>query len=189
MITWRVERTVAPTADVLTLTEVKDQLRIDGSTEDAYLERLIKAAIAHVEGPYGIGVILASQEWALHLDNWPGVIEIPLYPVQSVTSIEYLDEQGSSQTLDTSRYRVDLVSNPARITREFNETWPSVRLVTNAITVNFEAGYSTIPEDLKAAMLMIIAHWYEQRESVVIGTMASEVPQGAQAILNQYRVH
>ena len=188
MIEWRVQRTKAPVADVVTVDEVKEQSRIDNNAEDALVNRLIKAAVESIEGDYGMGLALAEQEWELKLDRFPHIIEVPIYPVKAIDAIEYMDQDGATETLDPSRYRVDLVSNPARITREYNEVWPLTRRVTNAVTIKFTAGFQSIPEDLRHAIILMVAHWYEHREPVVVGTTAAEVPMSAQSLLNRYRV-
>lgn len=194
---WNLKRTVDPPEKPVTVAEAKAQSRIDDSAEDSLVERLIGAATDHIEGPYGIGVCLVEQTWELKLDYFPTVIQLPLYPVISVEKIEYEDENGNTQTVSTDTYRVDTHSNPARITLEFNQHWPTTRLVSGAVTVTFKAGYeqasgpdyqANIPESLRHAILLIAAHWYEHRESVAVGTVSGELPMAATAILNQYRV-
>ncbi|NWN92292.1 phage gp6-like head-tail connector protein [Marinobacter adhaerens] len=44
-----------------------------------------------------------------------------------------------------------------------------------------------LDDDITTAMLLLIGHWYANRESVVIGTTASEVPMAVEALLAPYR--
>lgn len=193
---WNLKRTVEPPEKPVTVAEDKAQSRIDDSAEDTLVDRLIGAATDHIEGPYGIGVCLVEQTWELKLDYFPSVIQLPLYPVLSVASIEYEDENGNTQTVSTDTYRVDTHSNPARITLEWNQHWPTTRMIANSATVTFKAGHAVdgadyqanVPESLRHAVLLIAAHWYEHRESVAVGTIAAEIPMAASAILNNYRV-
>lgn len=186
---WNLKRTVDPVSAPVSVDEVKDQSRITESAENALVNRLINAAVESIEGPYGIGVCLEEQTWELALDCFPSRILIPLYPVISVESIEYEDTNGVTQTVADSVYRVDTHSNPARITQDPSEFWPATRDAANAVTVTFKAGYPNgAPEDLKHAIIMLAAHWYENREAAIIGTSATETPMAVNSILDRYRV-
>ena len=189
MTDWRLERVTAPATAPVTLEEVKDQLRLDGTAEDALLQRYIDAATDAIEGPYGIGVLMESQTWAFYLDAFPRVIRIPLFPVISVDEITYIDESGTEQTLPTSSYRVDTVSNPARINSASGETWPPTLFrEPNAVKVKFTGGYNIVPEPLRAAVILWVAHMYEIRQPVVVGTTTDEVPYAIEEMLGRYRV-
>ena len=41
---------------------------------------------------------------------------------------------------------------------------------------------------IKQAMLMTIAHWYEHRESVVVGTITKEIEEGTWRLIQPYRI-
>ncbi len=185
---WRLQRTVAP-SQIVTVDEVSEQSRIDTIAEDTLISRYIDAATDWVEGPYGIGILLGSQTWEYYLDRFEDVIRIPLYPVKSVDSIKYVDESGTEQTLTASTYTVDTVSNPARITVAYNQTWPVTRSrEPNAVKVEFTGGYDTVPPVLKQAIIMLVAHWYENREAVNVGNSVTEMPMAVESILSRYRV-
>lgn len=188
MSDWRLKRITAPSAAV-TLDDVKDHLRMDGTAEDTLLQRYIDAAVDAIEGPYGIGVLLGSQEWEFYQDFFTGIIRLPLYPVISVDEIRYIDEGGTEQTLDPSVYQVDTVSNPARITAAYNESWPPVQShALNGVTVKFTGGYTAPPEALRAAVILWVTHMYEIRQPFIVGTTVGEVPYAVEELLNRYRV-
>lgn len=44
-------------------------------------------------------------------------------------------------------------------------------------------------DDVKAAMLLLIGHWYENRESVAIGDTAVAIPFAVEALLQPYRIY
>ncbi len=44
-------------------------------------------------------------------------------------------------------------------------------------------------ENIEMAMLMLIAHWYANREAVNIGNITSEVPFAVEALLQPYRIY
>lgn len=194
---WRLKRTVDPPELPVSVSEAKEQSRIDTTAEDALVERLINAAVDHIEGPYGIGVCMVEQTWELQLDYFPKLIQLPLFPVLTVEKIEYEDGDGVIQTVDSATYRVDTHSNPARISLEWNQSWPLPRRVAGSVTITFQAGYAqdgsgdytaNIPGSLRHAVLLLAAHWYEHREGVVVGTTASELPMAVESLISQYRV-
>ena len=60
----------------------------------------------------------------------------------------------------------------------------------DAVRIAFDAGYGAadaVPQAIKQAILMIVAHWYEHRETVVVGTGAVDIPLGANALLSPFR--
>jgi uncharacterized phiE125 gp8 family phage protein len=166
---------------VLTLAEAKAHLRIYHSLDDTYIEGLIAAATAFIEGPTGAGIPLVSRSWRLSLDSLPRVITLDLCPVQSVTHIRV-----NGVTVDAATYDVDLDSVPARIVCHN----PIGYVGNGKVKVTFTAGYDVIPADLKAAVLLIVGHLNENREAATAGGTSmevKEVPLGVNAILNRYR--
>ncbi|RTR01943.1 head-tail connector protein [Halomonas nitroreducens] len=49
-----------------------------------------------------------------------------------------------------------------------------------------EAGL-VLDDDLTTAMLLLVGHWYENRESVVLGTIASDLPMAVDALIGPYK--
>lgn len=44
-----------------------------------------------------------------------------------------------------------------------------------------------LDDDLTTAMLLLIGHWFENREAVVIGSSAAELPMAVEALISPYR--
>jgi uncharacterized phiE125 gp8 family phage protein len=192
-------RTLAPVLEPLTLTEVKDHLRVDTTDEDALIEGLIDAAVAHIDGADGwLGRALVTQTWEWRLDrfpwgnNWADALRVPLPPLQSVTSIEYVDTAGVTQTWSDTLYKVDTSKEPGRIAPVYGETWPLTRDEIAAVTVTFIAGYGANPQDvpaaIRSALLLLIGNWYTFREPTITGTIVARLPMGVEALLMPHRV-
>lgn len=49
------------------------------------------------------------------------------------------------------------------------------------------ADMEAVPADLQQAVLMLAAHFYENREATLVGISAEDVPLGVWDILNQHR--
>lgn len=207
-------RTSDAGTEPVSLTEAKNHLRVDTSAEDSYINGLIMAARQHVEEITRRALI--TQTWEFNLDDFPlsklvdmpwseylefrnRAILLPRPPLQSVTSVQYVDSDGSTKTLDASVYRVDTKSEPARLTEAEGETWPTTDHVTNAVTITYVAGYqpddssppdeaANVPQPIKHATLLLIGHWYEHREQVNVGNIVTPMVEAAHALLAPYRV-
>lgn len=183
---WGLSVVTPPSTEPVTLVEAKAQLRVDTSDDDDDIEAMISAARSAAEGYTRRA--LWQQTLKLTLDEFPAVIRLPRPPVQSVSSIEYVDADGATQTLASSLYRLDSNSEPGRITPAWGETWPTTRHVTGAVTVTYVAGYtaSNLPPAIKRAILRIISDLYDQREDTVEGEMMM-VPRSAEALMAPHR--
>jgi len=175
---------LAPTSEPVTLAEARLHLKIDDdiTEDDTLIQLLISAARRHVE--VFTRRALMTQTWDLFLDDFPGtslsinprsilssdMIKTPKAPLQSVTTITYVDTDGATQTLvEGTDFTIDTNSEPGRIVPFFGLFWPTTRSVLNAVKVRFIAGYgdaTDVPEDLKAAILVIVAGWYCHREDL-----------------------
>lgn len=187
----RLELIAAPATQPVELAEVKTRLRIDGSDDDAGVTRLIAAATSHAESICQRAFV--TQKWALILDTFPacGPITLPLPPLQSVEAIEYVDADGATQTLAPADYLVDKAGLVGRVHLAYGKTWPSPRAQPMAVRVEFTAGYgaaAAVPSDLVSALMLLIAHWDQNREAVLVGTISAPLPMGVEALLSPYVV-
>lgn len=189
----------APPVEPITLADAKAHLRRDDSDEDDLISALIEAARQHIDGKDGIlGRALVEQSWQLALTVFPaGGIRVPLPPLIEVESITYLDTAGAEQTLAESEYQI-LESEPAMILPAYGKSWPATRCQAEAIKVRFTAGYApaagsptdyreNVPQAIRQAMLLLIAHWYENRGATTERS-AMPLPFAVQALLTPYSV-
>lgn len=179
----------APAVEPVTLAEAKAQLRKTTADEDALISSLIVAARNFAEAYTGRAFI--TQTWDYVLDAFPcGLFELPKGPLQSVSSVKYLDSAGVEQTLAAAGYKVDALTDPGRIAPAYGQSWPTTRSEPNAVTVRFVAGYgdaSAVPQAIKEALLLLISHLFENREAVAEGNF-SALPLGFEPMLAFYRV-
>lgn len=189
-----------PALDPVSLSEAKAHCRVEIAEDDGLLAGYLLAARMHVETYLRRALI--TQTWDLLIDNdWPEVcvngvrqnrITLPVPPLQSVTSVQYIDSNGTTQTLASDQYVVSTKRHEGVIDPAYGATWPSVRDQVDAITVRFVAGYgssaSDVPEPIRQAILLLVGHWYENRETVNIGNITSELPFTCEALLFPFRV-
>ena len=180
----------APTEEPVTLAEAKVQCHMDAdiTAEDELLNLYIKAARKHVEAVTRRPLI--TQTWTWYGDCFDGDIELKPN-LRSITSIKYIDTDGNQQTIDDANYKADTVEVVGVAYPAYGYSWPYARNVTNAIEVEFSAGYgdaADVPEEIKQAMLLMIGHWYQNRESVTVGVSLTETPQGSDMLIGPYKV-
>ena len=176
-----------PAVEPVTLADAKLHLKVDTSDDDALITRLITAARARAE--WHTGRAVNTQNWMLWLDSWPscGVIEIPLPPLQNVSSITVYAPNDGASVLDPATYQVDVASAPARLMLKSTVLPPANLRLLNAVAITFTAGYgsaaSDVPAGLRAAILELIAFLYEHR-----GEAPAELPLDALALLAPFRL-
>jgi len=173
-------QTVAPTIEPLTISEVKAQCEYEEDDRGVMFERLIRTARKHYEETSGVQCINATWKW--QLDDFPGsgeALVVPRNPLSSVTSIQYIDTAGDTQTWSSDDYDVDTDSLEGRIVPAYGETWPTTRSDINAVTVTFVAGYGTerqsVPDDIRSLLLLHVAQLFEYREPTVTGSHSRTV--------------
>lgn len=168
----------APAAAPLTAIEVIEHCRLEDDAPAAELEVMIGAATTAAERITRRALV--TQTWDLYLDRFPcWEMHIPKPKLQSVTSIIYTDTDGVQQTLAADQYRVDLMSEPARIEPAYGVVWPTTRSQSNAVKVRFVCGYGApgeVPEGIKAWMKLRIRHAYDNRGVVNVGAAVNEFP-------------
>ncbi len=191
----------APVLEPLTLAETRLHLKLDATgsppshADDSLVNNLIKAARTHLDGRYGrLSRALITQTWELVLDKFPDKrdIRIPLAPLISVISVKYDDVNAAEQTVASANYMVDVVSSFGWIVPITSFSWPATLDTINAVRVRFTAGFgpnpTDVPEPIRQAMLLMIGNWYENREEVVIGQGAIQIPLAAEALLSPYEL-
>ena len=198
---WSIEVSVPPASEPVTTAEAKAHARIDHTDDDTYIDSLIATARSLVESRLGRSIL--TQTLVLRLDGFPRNVSpdfrrvthdivLPRPPVQSVSSIVYTDTDGTSATLDSSKYVVDTNGPMPRVVPAYGEVWPVTQPgVPNTVSITYVAGWtsaSVVPAPIKHAIKLLVSHWYENREHVVIGAMPKEISDTVTALLNPYRV-
>jgi hypothetical protein len=146
---------------------MKNYLRVDDDDDDETISDIIGAARERIEDL--TSRCLMRQQWKFALDRFPSLytdytfgddylsvsrprrysvymrgkneIILPRAPLISVDSISYLDGTGQRQTLPTSAYTVDDLSEPTRIRPAASQSWPAHMTDVNSIVITFTTGY------------------------------------------------
>tara|TARA_R110000851_G_scaffold271259_1_gene423838 strand:+ start:506 stop:1084 length:579 start_codon:yes stop_codon:yes gene_type:complete len=178
------------TTPLFTTAEAKDFLKVDTTADDTLIDNLVFAATESCQiytNQYFLKVTLEQYS-----DNWDGIYTLYKSPVISITHIKYYDSNDTEQTLASSNYILDNVSKPARIGLAVDATLPDLADRINAVHVKYTAGYGTastdVPDGIKQAVLLTLGNWYENRQTVITGRTATELPLSSQYLLDQYKI-
>lgn len=179
-----------PTEEPVTLADLKLQCRIDGTDEDALLATFISAARRKAEGE--LRRVLITSTWEQAFDDFPEAeVRLDGCPLQSVTSITYLDAQGVERAVDQSLYLVDTFQEPSFVIPA--SPWPATAASVNAVRVRLVAGYGAaadVPADIRAWILLTAAYLYEQREAMDLTGRTTALPGNwLGGLLDPYRVY
>ena len=176
MITYALK--TAPAAEPVSLAIVKEFLRVSAANtdQDDVIQALMDTALAEVESQSYRR--LFTQTWTITCNNWQEVKEVIKYGrLQTITSIKYLDEDETSQTVSTDDYKVSGTggADKGRIVfySDGDFDYPSVFEV-EPITIEFICGYglaAAVPEVFKTAIKMLVS-------DVWAGTCYGEYVQG-----------
>jgi uncharacterized phiE125 gp8 family phage protein len=180
------------------LPRAKAHLRVDFDTDDDLITAQLAAAVSAVEKMSGR--ILAERALTYRLNEFPlnGSMQIvlPVDPVVSVESVDYVDADGADQSIVVTASPGDggfrtVAGEPYMLLPERGASWPSSDDQPGAVVVRFTAGYGgdagDAPAELDAAVLMMTAHLYQNREAVITGTISTEIPLGVQAMCFPFR--
>lgn len=175
----------------VTLFEARDHLKLDttGGThpDDALVQAYIEAAREHVENRTGRTLVTTAR--TEYFDGWQDEFILMWTPMLAITALKYVAaDTGILTMLDSAIYRADLASLRARVTLAYGRVWPDVLPVSNAIQFTYSTGpAAAVTGALKQAVLLLVAHWYENRVPVGPGSLG-EMPHMVSDLVAPYRV-
>jgi uncharacterized phiE125 gp8 family phage protein len=189
-----------PSGLFVSVDDVKAQAIISTNDDNNLLPAYIKAATRLAEDR--TGRILQPAEFEWRECSWAELFAVPVFPIREVTAVVYLDEDNIEQTLpEADWYPVD--TDDGVIIR-FNDTFSSPSLtdrLNQPVRVRFTAGYddpdaSGSGDDPELAqdpmdrliVMILVAHWYQNRQPVSIGDSVSDVPFSAKSLIEMRRI-
>ena len=185
-----IEITIPPSTSPISIAEVKSNSNIFHNDDDVLIQGYIDAAVEYVEKYCGIALI--ERAGNIYIDCFTDVIYSPIHPLKDVSAINYIDQNGVTQTVNSSIYKVDYKSNPSKISLKANQSWPDTANELNAVIIESEIGYgnaSEVPNAIKQALLLIVDHWYEHR-SIISELSLNLIPElNLEGLLVRYRTH
>jgi len=149
-----------------TLANCRAQCRLDSTEEDALVTNLLQNAREAAEEYLWRRLI--TQTWDQYFDKFADPLRLELSPVQSpITSIKYLDANGTLQTLSSAVYELGEENGIGIVRRKYNQTWPDTRGVEDSVVVRYVVGYGlapvNVPMMIRGAILLHVAHYFANR--------------------------
>lgn len=184
-----------PASEPIPIEVLRAHLRLDAdgdsgtNPDDALVMGYLGAAREHAE-KY-IGYALAQQTWELALDSFPcDGIELAGGEVHSVESVTYVDSDGVQQDVSASGYLLDTFTTPNwLLLAHDSQGWPETLSVANAVRVRFVVGARPLPAAIRSALLLMVGHFYENRQDVQSGVEAKQIPMGSHQLLFPFRIN
>ena len=174
----------------VSLTEAKSHLKVDTSADDTYITSIIKASTQLSEeytNRFFIDTVIEQT-----CSDFAQLETLFKSKVSAVTHVKYYDSDNSLQTLSSTIYNTQLQYEPSQIQLADNQSFPSFTKRNDAVVARYTVGYgsaaSDVPEVIKQAILLTIGNFYQNRNSVVIGRIATELPQSTKWLLDTYKV-
>ena len=184
------ETAVLPAA--LPLAEFKTHLRLgtgftDEDIQDSLLESFLRAAVSAIEAR--TGKILIERSFSLTLSQWRDVSgqPLPVAPVSAITQLLLRDPADEEEIIDPAHYRLEKDTHRP-VLRPAGAVLPVIPL-GGTIEIGFVAGlspdWSGLAADLGHAVLLLAAHYYENRNETALG--GGCMPFGVTSLIERYR--
>jgi len=176
----RWQETAPPATEPISLAIAKAHLRVDIADDDALIASLISAARLYLERRTGYWMAIRSA--SMECNGFPlngGDIVFPIRPIVSVQSVQYLPDGGSSLVTLTPNTDYRLINSGTIIHRlrlpYGTREWKMAGFAEDAIRINFTAGAAIAEQNMQQALLLLIGHWYENREAAIVGSISGTV--------------
>ena len=185
-----VEQTTVPGAS-FPVSELKDHLLLgtgfaDDAAQERVLEHYLRAATAAIEAR--TGKVILSKQYTWTLTSWRDARRqpLPLAPVISIDAVRLIDVTGSSTVWPPSSYRLEPDHHRPAI-YPIAGCLPSVA-IGGSVEIDFAAGFgpswSDVPPSLQQAVILLAAHFYENRGAT---GSAGELPFGVSGLIERFR--
>lgn len=191
--------TVEPAEEPITLTEAKVQCEIESAEThwDTYLAGLITCARNSIQSATGRRLVTQTVQYIFDLFPYPTYeIHFPFAPIQSITSVQYLDPNGALTTFGATKWVADIYSFRPKVYLAWAQIWPMQRYIQNGVVITAVAGYGLpststpkdVPQNYKACVKMLVAHWFQNRVPITKDSSIQELPYHLKQLIVENRL-
>jgi uncharacterized phiE125 gp8 family phage protein len=179
-----------PAVEPVAIADAKTFLRVDHTDDDDVVAALIAGARIHVEALTRRALI--TQSWRIVADRWPsnGRIAVAPAPLQRLAAARVYDADGTARDLDTQAFVPDLAASALVFV-----PWapPEPGRAAAGVEIDVVCGYGNaavdVPDPLRQAIRMLVAHWYENRGLLADGAkQPAALPESFASLIAPYRV-
>lgn len=180
-----------PASLPVTLAEAKAHLRVSHGEDDLLITGLIAAAVSHLDGWTGVlGRALVTQTWVQAFPAFAPRLDLPVGPVASVSSLQYVNEAGALQTVPASLYDLLEDARGAYLLLKSGEIWPASNpRAAQPVIATYIAGQSAadVPPAIRVAILLMVGDLYANRESTAGAAVAVPMSTTVHALIAPWR--
>jgi uncharacterized phiE125 gp8 family phage protein len=185
------EETTVPVA-ALPVQDLKDHLRLGSgfsneTLQDGLIETYLRAAIGAIEAR--IGKVLVQRQFLWVLEGWRDGEEqaLPVAPVSAIVGVTLVDVAGDEVVVPATSYRLIPDLHRPRLAGRGTllPTVPSQGLVRVVFEAGFGAAWSDVPADLRQAVFLLAAEYYEHRHDD--SDQPSGLPFGVVSLIERWR--
>ena len=181
--------TTPPAVEPVSLAEMRSHLGI-GQSSDTSRDAIIAGRIttARTMAESYTGQALITKTVTGYSNVFEDVICL-LSPAKSITSINYIDTDGNSQTLDPAAYELDPITSI--VVPAYGAIWPEAREKVNSVQVVYVAGYGNTAESVPAPILdaikFMVGQWEQFQNTIEGGIRPLTIPNAAKELLAPYK--
>ena len=178
-----------PAVEPLSLDQAKAFLRVEHGDDDDVIAALIAGSRIHVESQTRRALI--TQSWRISADCWPqdGRLQILPAPLQALSAARVFDFEGMAHDVDIQAFVLD---KGASLLAFAPWALPAPGRVAAGIALDVTVGYgdaaSAVPEALRQAIRLLVAHWYDNRGLIAVGQQVAELPATVSSLIAPYRM-
>jgi len=149
--------------------------------ETETLRRFIEAATATIERQTQTALIMQTWRWST--PSW--CVPLPLTPVAAVESVDIIDDAGNAAPWEG--WFLVHASQPRIGTRkgQIRPVIPSDGYAAITFTAGYGTGWTDVPADVRQAVTLLAAHYYEHRDAATDPLAA--LPFGVASLIAPYR--
>ena len=171
---------VANTTQLISTADARQFLKVDITDDDDVINSLVKAATESAQEYTNRFFLSTTLEQ--YGTTFADIRNLFKSPVSEITLVKYYDTDNVQQTLSSSVYQVTPAIEPSTLMLKVDQSYPDVADREDAVLVKYTVGYGTATTDVPYAIIqavyLTIGHWYQNRQEVVVGRIATEIPMG-----------
>lgn len=183
----------APPAAAVPVRAFAEHLRLgsgfaDDGSLDAVLELYLRAAMAAVEARIGRALLARPFAWTVTRWREDASQGLPIGPVRSVEGVTVVSAEGVAAEVAPDAWSVLRDGERPRLVGRFGRSLPRIPRAGHAeirFTAGFGEEWDAVPADLRQAVFLLAAHYYENRSDA--GGVAAAMPFGVLVLLEAYR--
>lgn len=183
----------APPAAAVPVRDFAGHLRLgsgfaDDGSQDSVLELYLRSAMAAIEARLGRALLARDFSWSVTRWREDSSQGIPVGPVQSVASVTLVSADGARTEVDAESWSVLRDSQRPRLVGRFGRSLPKIPRGGHAeiaLRAGFGDDWTDVPADLRQAVFLLAAHFYENRSEG--GIAGGAMPFGVLVLIEAYR--